>query len=271
MPARFRDQLPEAPIAADVPPAPPSTVQHVFLHVFNSFHTQFNKFWIAHEYCHRPSYDLDTFVSLNELSSRLDPSWSPSLAHPSPVQHEQPPPWPWANMTISRLMTWALTGNAQKSASEVTQLVQDVLQHPDFSIEGLQGFDAHTEACRLDAAQKAFPADDMFGMDKWKCNDMDITVPTREINRAGNGKKFTVQGFYHHPLLDIIRSVFTEALSKWFHLTPFKKVRTTLLALSHFLTTSDQRSGSRCSLVQNNECTMNFTLRTLGMKLRTKS
>ena len=271
MPARFRDQLPEPPIATDVPPAPPSTFRRVFLHVFDSFRMQFNKFWIAREYRHCPSYDPDTFVSLNDLSSHPDPFLSPTQAHPSPVQHERPPPWPWANMTISRLVTWALTGSPQKSAPEVTRLVQDVLQHPDFSLEDLEGFDARMEVCRLDAAQKALPADDLFGMDKWTCTDVDITVPTRETNKAGNGKKFTVRGFYHRPLLDVIRSVFAEASSKWFHLTPFKKVRPTGLIPNHSLTTPDTRSGSHRSPVKNNECTTNFTLRTHGLKLRTKS
>lgn len=121
-------------------------------------------------------------------------------------------------------MTWALTGRRQKSAREVTRLVHDVLQAPDFSIAELTGFDARTETRRLDAAQKTIRTDAPFGQDKWQRRSVNIVIPTREKNQAGNGKTFTVEGFYHRPFLDVIRAVFSEASSKWFHLTPFKKV-----------------------------------------------
>ena len=41
-------------------------------------------------------------------------------------------------------MTWALTGSRQKSAAEVTRLVDEVLQALDFSPEELTSFDAQT-------------------------------------------------------------------------------------------------------------------------------
>jgi hypothetical protein len=49
-------------------------------------------------------------------------------------------------------MQWMMTGSRQKSNSEVTRLVCDVLQAPDFDIRELEGFDAQTEARHLDAA-----------------------------------------------------------------------------------------------------------------------
>ena len=70
-------------------------------------------------------------------------------------------------MSIWHLMTWAITGSHQKSTSEVTRLVDDVLQAPDFSIEELAGFEAHRETRRLDAAQNTLCKDDPFGLDKW--------------------------------------------------------------------------------------------------------
>ena len=127
-------------------------------------------------------------------------------------------------MSIWHLMTWALTGHCQKSAHEVTQLVHNVLQAPDFSIAELTGFDAHTETCCLDAAQKTIHMDAPFSQDKWQHRSINIVIPTREKNQAGNGKTFTVEGFYHQPFLNVICAVFSEASSKWFHLTPFKKV-----------------------------------------------
>jgi len=124
-------------------------------------------------------------------------------------------------MTIWRLMTWAFASSCQKSAREITQLVHDVIQAPDFSVTQLTGFNARTETHHLDAAQKTIRVDDPFGLDKWQCQSVNIFIPTREKNPAGNGQPFTIEGFYHQPLLDVIHAVFAKALSKWFHLTPF--------------------------------------------------
>lgn len=98
------------------PPPPHSSVQHVFLHVFNTFCTQFNKFLIARDYRHCPTHDPDSFVHLNDLSA---PS-SFSLSSQRDIQATHPPPWPWTNMSIWRLMNWVLTGSRRKSATEVT-------------------------------------------------------------------------------------------------------------------------------------------------------
>lgn len=220
LPARFRDLLPEPPVSTHAPPPPPSSVRRVFLHVFDTFRTQFNNFLIAREYRHRPTHDPDSFVHPNELSAS-----SPfSLSSQRDIQVKHPPPWPWKNMSIWRLMNWTLTGNRQKSVTEVTRLVQDVLEAPDFRMEELEGFDARLETRRFDAAENALPTDDPLAMDKWKRTTVDIVVPTREKNLTGNGKSFTIEGFYYRPLLDVIRTVFAEPSSKCFHLTPFKKV-----------------------------------------------
>ena len=147
------------------------------------------------------------------------------------MQGDDQPPSPWANMSIWRLMTWTITGSPQKSTSEVTRLVHDVLQAPDFSTEELAGFDACTETHRLDATQNTVRKDDPFSQDKWQCRSVDIAIPTREKNPAGNGKTFMIEGLYYHPLLDVIRAVFAEASSKLFHLTPFRKVQMPYIVL----------------------------------------
>ena len=220
-PARYRDILPEPPVPA-ASAAPSSSVRRVILHVFNSFRTAFNKFHIAREYHHRPTHDPDSFILPEDLSAL---SSSPSSSQPDTGNsHMHAPPWPWANMSIWYLMQWITTGSRQKSNSEVTRLVRDVLQAPDFSIRELQGFDVRTEARHLDAAMNALPTDDPLSMDQWKWATVDLLIPIREKNPAGNGHTFSINGFRYRPLLDVIRSVFTEASSKWFHLTPFKKV-----------------------------------------------
>ncbi|KAF8119910.1 hypothetical protein EV363DRAFT_1157368, partial [Boletus edulis] len=68
LPARFRDVLPEPPLPVPAQP-PPVVILRVILHVFDSFRTAFNTFGIAREYRHRPTYDPDSFLTLEELSN----------------------------------------------------------------------------------------------------------------------------------------------------------------------------------------------------------
>jgi hypothetical protein len=51
----------------------------------------------------------------------------------------------------------------------------------------------------------------------------EILVPTREKNPNGNGQPFTIPGFRYRPLTAVIHAAFSEATSKWFHFTPFKR------------------------------------------------
>ena len=46
----------------------------------------------------------------------------------------------------------------------------------------------------------------------------------REKNNKGSGRIFPVEGFHYRPITDVVCMVFAEALSKIFHLTPFKKL-----------------------------------------------
>ena len=222
LPARFRDLLPGPPLSAvDPQPSSSSILPRVFLHVFDSFCTQFNKFGIARAYRHHPSHDPESFLSVEELS-RTSEAMHTNLAEGKHVDHS--PPWPWSNMSIWRLMKWKESGSAHKSDSEVTRLVHEVLQAPDFNIHNLTNFDASRMTSRLDAAQKEIPLSDPFGIDGWQCTNVEISVPTREKKKEGNGRKFVVDGFCYRPILDVVRAVFAEASSKHFHLTPFKKL-----------------------------------------------
>ena len=119
-------------------------------------------------------------------------------------------------------MSWAFTGSHDKLASEVNKLVQDVLQAPNFSLEELEGFNACTESMRM--KQQASATGDLFGTDQWRQTTVDIPVPTKEPNQVGNSQCFSIEGFHHQSILDIICNVFAKASTKWFHLTPFKKV-----------------------------------------------
>ena len=181
-------------MSTHTPPAPTSTVRRVFLHVFDSFCTQFNRFGIAREYRHRPTQDPEHFVSPDDLANMR----SFQLPCHPPTTHASQPPWPWPNMTIWHLMTWVFTGSQQKSLSEVNKLVRGVLQAPNFNIQELRNnFDACTETRCLDNAQPPEHADDPFHQDNWRWSSMDIKIPTWERNSTGNGKTFSVKALYY--------------------------------------------------------------------------
>ena len=193
----------------------------MFLHVWDCFLTQFNKFSIARAYHHRPSHDPDSFLSIDELSQLTQP------IVPSSTQGQRSDyslPWPWSNMSIWHLMSWKTTGGILKSNSEVTRLVHEVLQAPDFNIPDLSRFDASREAAWFDVAEKSIPPEDVFGIDRWKYTAIDISVPTREKKKEGNGLAFSVDGLCYRPILDVVCAVFAEGSSKTFHLTPFKRL-----------------------------------------------
>ena len=163
LPAQFRDVVPEPPLpvsaitedatlAESDNSVPQSTLPRVILHVFDTIHTSFNGFGIARDYRHRPSYDPDSFISVDQLSKSHDdeaPVPIPLTSHLLPL-----PPWPWKNMSIWRMMTWMMTGSKQKSEAEVTRLA-NILQADNFELHDLRGFNAHTEMKRFDRSESA--------------------------------------------------------------------------------------------------------------------
>lgn len=240
LPARYQDLLPEVPPAVSSQAAgsaePPSVLRRVILHVFDSLKTIYNIFGIAREYRHRPSYDPDSFVSVNDLSSLPASQELDSAAEelPSCGDHYghsgiRAPPWPWENMSIWRLMSWKLSGSNQKSNAETTRLVREVLQAPDFILEDLAGFDASKESQRFDehyANEDATHCKFSTDLDDWRQASVEILLPTRQKQpeaKAG-GHPFTIPGLMYRPITSVISAAFSEPIAKFFHLTPFKHV-----------------------------------------------
>ncbi|KAH7919760.1 hypothetical protein BV22DRAFT_1022401 [Leucogyrophana mollusca] len=100
-------------------------------------------------------------------------------------------------MTVWHLLSWKMTGNIHKSEAEVTCLVNDIIKVDDFSIKDLRDFNAHTKMKHFDASEEVLNPKDMFQRDGWKEADVEILVPTRERNPTGNGKPFSVSGFFY--------------------------------------------------------------------------
>lgn len=225
LPLRYRDELPEPPPPCQDPPT--SLPARVILHVFDSIRTSFNKFGIAREYRHRPSYDPDAFVSADQLSNihpcdLVTDDVQDGLHSGYPTSRL--PPWPWKNMSIWRLMSWMMTGSDQKSQPEVTRLVKDVMNAEDFDVHDLRHFDARTEMNRFNVSEDSADTISILENDGWKQAGVEIMVPSREKNLNGNGHSFSVSGLFYRPLNAVIRAAFSERSSKWFHLTPFKRL-----------------------------------------------
>ena len=232
LPCHYQDELPE-PMAPAVPTCPvvdpPSLPHQVILHVFDSFHTAFNKFGITHDYRHRPSYDPDTLLSVLDLSDlprhhEADLNGAPeSCDNRYRPSGERALPWPWANMSIWQLMTWKLTGNSQKSNGEVTCLVRDVIQAVDFDVDDFTNFDVSTLLKRLE--DEVTPdTTTVFDRDGWREEAPEIIIPTCKKQQEGNGPSFCVPGLMYQSLTAMIKTAFSEPIARWFHLTPFKHI-----------------------------------------------
>ena len=142
------------------------------------------------------------------------------------MEHK-PPPWPWLNMSIWRLLAWQLMENGKKSSAETTRLVHDVLLTDDFKLEDLSGFNAETAIKNMDKSEVALALDCQSTgapeWDGWKMNvDVKIQVPLCEKCSEGTGKTFTVPDLAYRPLVSVIQAAFTDPILQWFHLTPFK-------------------------------------------------
>lgn len=181
--------------------------------VTNPLNTASNGFRLFRRYLFRPSHDPDAFVNPGDLSNLTAPT--PPLPSRS-NEAKRNPPWPFANMSVWRLMRWLNTGSSTKSEGEVDRLVNDVLRAPDFQAEDLQNFNTHRENRHLDASNKATPLEDNF-------QDASITieVPTGRQDNQSTPRTYSVPGLRYRKLLNVIKAAFQDPLSRQFHYTPF--------------------------------------------------
>ncbi|KAH7917408.1 hypothetical protein BV22DRAFT_1026375, partial [Leucogyrophana mollusca] len=198
-----------------------SVIRRVILHVRDTIRTQLNSFGLFREYPHRPTYDPDAFVLPEHLSyrarERLDPV-PPSDSTPK----DPPPPWPFASMSIYRLMKWRHSGSIQKSEEEVSRLVREVILADDFKVDDLKGFSMKKQNEILDNASRTGSMSAPRG-DDWREVAVPVQVPLRSPDPSGAGKTFVVPGLHYRPLVQVIKSAFSEMSAKAFHLSPFRR------------------------------------------------
>ena len=219
LPARYRDILPTPPVPVTDPPPEPETtgsrIKRLTLIVRDRLITAINVFGIWRDYLHRPSYDPDALVSLEDLSNHGRP---PGTSNAPPPTSTPPPPWPFANMTIWRLMNWFNSGSNLKTEAEINRLAGEIRDAGGFPDSDLNGFDVRQENKRLDAAQKSRP----FGDDFQEVN-LDIPVPSGDPGRAS--EMFPIPGFCFRSIVSVLKAAFESPLADHFHFSPYKLFR----------------------------------------------
>jgi hypothetical protein len=200
---------------------PPHRIRRVLLTLRDTLQTAVNAFGLSRQYPRRPSFEPDKFVP------------STLLAESSPIPIEvhdaqgtdpsrgisEPPPYPFPNMTIYRLMTWMHSGSHQKSQAEVSRLVKDVMQAEDFNLKDLDRFSVRRSLHALDndtAKEAANFSDD------WVKTDVTLDIPTKL--KDDQPQSFNVPGFHFRPLVAVIRSAFADIQSNAFHIFPFRRL-----------------------------------------------
>lgn len=201
-------------------PSPPTIAKRVILHVNDFFRSDVNQFGILREYKHRPSYDPDSHLKLDDLANYNLPD--PVADLPNLNLTHQPPPWPFSNMSQYLLMNWFHTGGSKKSESEVTRLVQEVISAPGFKPDDLAGFNVNRENKTLDDAHATLSSSAPFLDDDWREVSVVIDIPVPSKGSAP--RQFQVPGLHHRSIVQVIKATFGAITALPFHLTPFKRI-----------------------------------------------
>lgn len=129
-----------------------------------------------------------------------------------------PPPYPFPNMSVYRLMSWMNSGSNKKSETEVARLVKEVIMAEDFDRKNLEDFSVRKSLRQMDndpGSKAKFP-------DDWIQASVTIKIPTK--SKEDEPRPFSVPGFHFRPLTQVIRSAFTDIQANVFHLSPFKRL-----------------------------------------------
>ncbi|KAL1658479.1 hypothetical protein GGF50DRAFT_67162 [Schizophyllum commune] len=211
IPPPTRDPLPETS----------RTLPRVHTLVRDSLTSAVNAFGLFRQYWHRPSYDPDSFLKVADLASR--PAVHADEGEDVEDDHVlYPPPWPFENITVYRLMSWLNNGKTMKSEEEVDALVKDVMEAPDFDISHLKGFSASRENARLTRAiaeaRESGKASAL--LKRFDNSPLHIKVPS---GKAGvPAADFPLPDLLHMKLTDVIKGAFQDSLAQHLHYSPFE-------------------------------------------------
>ncbi|KAJ3764755.1 hypothetical protein FB446DRAFT_797093, partial [Lentinula raphanica] len=157
LPARYKDFLPEG-ITAIVNPTPlipdPERnqlplIRQITVRFREQLKTSLNSFGLWREYPHKPSYDPDGEVRIEDLSNLPGQS---GLDDDDGSQSEPDVASP-LNPTQTLLTGWQNNGNPTKSNGEMNSLAH-IIQRPDFNIAELQGYSAQAANAKVTKADE---------------------------------------------------------------------------------------------------------------------
>jgi hypothetical protein len=113
------------------------------------------------------------------------------------------------------------TGTTRISESKVASLVKDVILAEDFDQKHLEKFSIKQSLRFLDK-ESSEEEDRIIFPDDWIETSVTISIPTK--SKEDGARPYTVPGFHFRPLLEVIRSAFSDIQAGAFHLLPFKRL-----------------------------------------------
>ncbi|KAF7292226.1 hypothetical protein MIND_01250000 [Mycena indigotica] len=222
LPGHYREELPTNLAPADNLPATalrqpePVPQRRVHLIVRDTFRTAVNKFGLWRSYLHRPTYDPDTLLGLDDLCNYFAPA-NEAGGFPHQPANLPVPPINRLNTSASLLLLdWQNNGHTTKSSAQLDSLVSEVLLHPEFNTADLRGFKAVQAEREVEkAAEEAFPL-----LKQFQQASVDIEIPSGSTTIPP--QRVAVPGLWYRSLTSIVRAAFSDPLSRHFHFSPFK-------------------------------------------------
>ncbi|TFK61080.1 hypothetical protein BDN72DRAFT_805276 [Pluteus cervinus] len=116
-------------------------------------------------------------------------------------------------------MSWFYSGDTLGSETSMNHLVHNVLLHPDFKLDELQGFSAHQENGRVEKAAK-LPENITASQVTFCEATVEIDVPSGSASVPS--QKFLVPGLLYRKLTSVIQAAFADPLASHYHYSPFE-------------------------------------------------
>jgi hypothetical protein len=178
--------------------------------------TMANLFGLFRKYQHRPTYDPDSAVPSDDLTHAVPvtvTSTEDSIDTTPDTSTSTPPS---TNITTElQVLNWQNSGSELKSHAEVNRLVEEVLRHPDFTVEDLNGFEAARENRKQDKEDEKTAR-----LEGFQEATVKIDVPSGDESIPS--RIFEFPGLQFRKLTTLIQSAFTSPLASKFHFSPFR-------------------------------------------------
>ncbi|KZV72799.1 hypothetical protein PENSPDRAFT_750617 [Peniophora sp. CONT] len=197
-----------------------------------------DEFGVWREYAVKPSLIPDISGPVPTPASYCD--------YPTPPEHNTPHsscPWwarfsssamgashaPFLSRSVYYLMDWFYSGSNVKSLGQLNDLVHKVLLREDFSTNDLVGFNAQTEAARLDDHKKVINEQGekhvVTEPDGWHTESVKVRVACDGVQFASEREApvFSVKDFMYREPIEVMKAACKEPAAVNLHLFPFRQ------------------------------------------------